>query len=408
MDLSTLGLFVQMAGVGLLAIIFLYISRESRSRVLQAMGYGWLFLFLALLALATFTEIHIPFGNFPYQYLKVLYFVTLVVAADRMSHDSPLGRPLRIAALISVAVSFAIVFLAGSRSLFHAIHMALGAVAWLLVAGLALRSRVSGLGKPLSALLALLTGLLHVAYVVLFAISAAHNDQPFRFLAYTGFYDLFLEMLFGMALIIWAMEDTERKLSSVHARTVGDTQRTRRRAQLDPLTETYNRLFLDENREALSRAPAGGTIVLIDVDELKTINDREGHEEGDKAIWTVAAAIKRLIRGDDYLIRWGGDEFLVVLPGMEQDVVTKRFYLLPAKIEEVRISPRHTARAYGKFLSASVGVTPYSKRIPFDSAVEMADRMMYERKKAHRRIREDTRERQRPSEPAGGAWDKPN
>jgi diguanylate cyclase (GGDEF)-like protein len=408
MDLSTLGLFVQTAGVGLLALIFLYTSRESGSRVLQAMGYAWLFLFLALLALAAFTEINIPFGNFPYQYLKILYFVALVVAADRMSHNSPLARPLGIAALISVAVSFAIVFLAGSHSLFSAIHMAMGAVVWLLVAGLVLRSRVGGLGKSLSAFLALLTGLLHVAYVILFAISAAHNDRTLRFLAYTGFYDLFLEMTFGMALIIWAMEDTERKLSSVHARTLDDTQRARRRAQIDPLTETYNRLFLDENRESFSSDPAGGSIVLIDVDELKAINDREGHEEGDKALWTVAAAIKKLIRGDDYVIRWGGDEFLVVLPGMGQDIVTKRFYLLPAKIEEVRHSSRHMERAYGKFLSASVGVTPYSTRIPFDSAVEAADRIMYERKNAHRQVRNDARERQWPNTPTERAWDKPN
>jgi diguanylate cyclase len=204
------------------------------------------------------------------------------------------------------------------------------------------------------------------------------------------------------------MEDTERKLTDVHARTVDDTQRARRRAQLDPLTETCNRLFLNENREMLSSDPAGGAIVLIDVDELKTINDREGHEEGDRALWTVAAAIKKLIRGDDYVIRWGGDEFLVVLPGMGEEVVTKRFYLLPAKIEEVRNSSRHSVRAYKKFLSASVGVTPYSKRIPFDTAVEMADRMMYERKKAHRRVREDTRGRQRPGEPTIRAWDKPN
>ncbi len=408
MDLSTLGLFVQTAGVGLLAAIFLYISRKSRSRVLQAMGYGWLFLFLSLLALAAFSEIDIPFGNFPYQYLKVLYFVALVIAADRMSHDSPLGRPLGVAALVSVAVSFAIVFLAHSGSLFYAIHMGISAVAWLLVAVLVLRSRVGGLGKPLSALLALLTSFLHVAYVILFAISAAHNDRPVRFLAYAGFYDLFLEMLFGMALIIWAMEDTERKLSSVHARTLDDTQRARRRAHLDPLTETYNRLFLDENRESLSSDPAGGAIVLIDVDELKAINDREGHEEGDKAIWTVAAAIKKLIRGDDYVIRWGGDEFLVILPGMGEDVIRKRFYLLPAKIEEVRQSPRHSARVYRKFLSASIGVTPYSKRIPFDAAVEMADRMMYERKNEHRQVREDTRGRERPGEPPDGAWDEPN
>lgn len=410
MDLSTLGLIVQTAGVGLLALIFLYISSENRSRVLQAMGYAWLFLLLALLSLAAFSGLNIRFGNFPYQYLKLLYFVALVIAADRMSHDSPLGRPFSIAAPVSAAVSFAIVYFAHSRSLFYAIHMGLGIIAWVLVAGFIIRSRVAGLGKPLAVLLAILTALLHVAYVALFAFSAAHNDQPVRFLAYTGFYDLFLEMLFGIALIIWAMEETERKLSNVHARTLDGTQRARRRAQIDPLTETYNRLFLDENRPALSSDPAGGAIVLIDVDELKTINDHEGHEEGDKAIWTVAAAIKKLIRGDDYVIRWGGDEFLVVLPGMDEEVVMKRFYMLPAKIEEVRQSPRHTARAYRKFLSASVGVTPYSRRIPFDTAVEMADRMMYERKKAHRGVREDTRQRQRqrPDEPSERAWDKPN
>jgi diguanylate cyclase (GGDEF)-like protein len=408
MTLSTLGLFVQTAGVGLLALIFLYIARGSRSRTLQAMGYGWLFLFLALLSLAVFGEIEIPFGNFPYQYLKVLYFVALVIAADRMSHDSPLGQPLGVAALVSVGVSFLIVFFT-QGSLFYAIHMAIGAVAWLLVAGLVLRSRVGGLGKPLASLLALLTGLLHVAYVVLFAYSAAHHDVTIKFLAYTGFYDLFLEMLFGIALIIWAMEDTERKLTNVHARTVDDTQRTKRRAQIDPLTETYNRLFLDENRAALSSDPLGGAIVLIDMDGLKVINDKEGHEEGDRALWTVAAAIKKLIRGDDYVIRWGGDEFLVVLPGMREDVVMKRFYLLPAKIEEVRNSSRQGDRAYKKFLSASVGVTPYSNRIPFDRAVEMADRMMYERKKAHQRVREDTRDRRRPDHPSEErAWDKPN
>jgi diguanylate cyclase (GGDEF)-like protein len=96
-----------------------------------------------------------------------------------------------------------------------------------------------------------------------------------------------------------------------------------------------------------------------------------------------------LIRGDDYLIRWGGDEFLVVLPGMDEEVAKKRFYMLPAKIEEVRQSPRTTARSYKKFLAASVGVTPFSTRVPFDMAIEMADRHMYERKKAHKQMRGD-------------------
>src|SRR6266511_5924035 len=313
-----------------------------------------------------------------------------------------------VAALVSIALSFAIVFFAHSGSLFFAIHTGIGAVAWLLVTVLVLRSRVTGLGRPLTGLLAFLTAILHVVYVVLFASSAAQNGRTYPFLAYAGFYDLFLEMLFGIGLSILAMEDTDRKLSTVHARARDDTLRSRKRAQLDSLTETTNRLFLEENRAALSQDPAGGSIVVIDVDELKSINDNEGHEEGDKAIWTVAAAIKKLIRGDDYVIRWGGDEFLVVLPGMDEEVARKRFYLLPSKIEEVRQSPRNAARAYEKFISASVGVTPYSKRIPFDAAIAIADKMMYERKKARKEPREEPVERSRLRETPIRELDKPN
>jgi diguanylate cyclase (GGDEF)-like protein len=406
MELATLGLFVQTAGVGLLAVIFLYVSRANRDRVLQAMGYAWLFLFLALLSMVALTGSDVPFGNFPYQYLKVLYFVTLVVAADRMSHDSPLARPLGVAALGALALSFAIVFFARSGSFFYAIHMALGALAWALAGFLVLKTRVRGLGKTLSGLVAFLTASIHVAYVALFVSSAVHNDRPLPVLAYIGFYDLFLEMLFGIGLIIWSMEDTERRLESVRARTVDDTLRSRKRAQLDPLTETYNRLFLDEYRLVLSRDPAGGSIVLIDMNGLKSINDREGHEEGDKAIWSVATAIKKLVRADDYVIRWGGDEFLVVLPGMEEEVARKRFYMLQAKIEEVRQAHRHRDRAYKRFLSASFGVTPYSARVPFDKAVEIADKAMYDRKKAYRETLETPMSR--PGQAPILPLDKPN
>jgi diguanylate cyclase (GGDEF)-like protein len=389
MSLSTLGLVVQTVGAGLLALIFLYLSRDNGKSVLRAAGIGWLMLFLALVSAFGSLELTVPFAGVPYQLFKILYFVALVVAADRMEHESPLGRPMRMALLIGVPLSVGIVYFAGNGSLFFAIHMAIGAVAWLFVSALIIKSRAPGLGQRFAGTLAVLTFLIQGIYVAFFGISAAHHDENYPFLQYTGFYDLFLEMLFGIGLIIWAMEDTERKLINIHARAVDDTQRSKRRAQIDPLTEAHNRFFLDEIRGSLMREPAGGSIVLIDVDGLKEINDREGHEEGDKAIWTVAQATKKLIRGDDYLIRWGGDEFLVVLPGMDEEVAKKRFYMLPAKIEEVRQSPRSVARAYKKFLAASVGVTPFSSRVPFDMAVEMADRHMYERKKAHKQMRGD-------------------
>jgi len=395
MSLSTLGLVVQTVGAGLLALIFLYLSRDNGNRVLRAAGIGWLMLFFALLSLFAGLELLSGFEMkdrltyFAYQVFKILYFVALAVAADRMEHESSLAKPMRTALIVGVPLSAALVFFVGTGSLFFAIHMAMGAIAWVFISALIIRSRAPGLGKRFASALAVLTFLVHGLYVAFFGISALHHDETYPFLQYTGFYDLFLEMLFGIGLIIWAMEDTERKLIGIHARAVDDTQRSKRRAQIDPLTEAHNRFFLDEIRASLMREPAGGSIVLIDVDGLKEINDREGHEEGDKAIWTVAAATKKLIRGDDYLIRWGGDEFLVVLPGMEEEVAKKRFYMLPAKIEEVRQSPRSAARAYKKFLAASVGVTPFSSRVPFDMAVEMADRHMYESKKAHKQMRGD-------------------
>ena len=410
MDLSLLGLFVQTVGAGLLTLVFLYLSRGGGNRVLKAAGISYLFLFISLFSLLASGEMSIPYGNLPYQYFKILYLVSLIVTADRMDHDSSLAKPLRATALLALPVSFAIVVFTGEKSLFYAVHNAIGAVAWFFVTALVLRSRAPGLGKSFCGLLAIATTLMQLAYVVFFSLSAAQGNKPIPFLHYTGYYNLFLQMLFGIGLTIWGMEETERRLSTVHARAVDDTQRSKRRAQIDPLTEAYNRFFLDEIRPALARETSGGSIVLIDVDGLKTINDTEGHEEGDKAIWTVAAAIKKLIRGDDYLIRWGGDEFLVVLPGMDQEVAKKRFYMLPAKIEEVRQSPRTAARAYRKFLAASVGVTPFSSRVPFDMAIESADRVMYERKKAHKQMRGDPLERRPRDTPpsARRTWDKTN
>lgn len=393
MDLSTLGLFVQTIGAGLLTLVFLYLARGDGNRVLRAAGWAWLFLFLGLFCLLASAEIKPEYATSAYQYFKILYLVALIVTADRMEHDSGLKWPLWIAAVLGIPVSLAIVLFAGIHSLFYSVHMAIAAIGWFFVTAFVLRSRAPGLGKRFCGLLAIVTTLVHLAYVVVFALSAVQQDRPYAFLQFIGYYELFLQMFFGIGLTIWGMEETERRLSTVHARAVDDTQRSRRRAQIDPLTDAYNRFFLDEIRPVLARDTSGGSIVLIDVDGLKTINDKEGHEEGDKAIWTVAAAVKKLIRGDDYLIRWGGDEFLVVLPGMDQEVAKKRFYLLPAKIEEVRQSPRTAPRAYKKFLAASVGVYPFSTRVPFDIAIESADRAMYERKKASKQMRGEPLER---------------
>ena len=232
MDLSVLGTLVQTVGAVLLALTFFYLSRGSGSRVLKAAGWGWLFLFLSLASLFAAMQRDFPYEKLPFQYFKLLYLAALVVAADRIDHDFPIGRPIAWSALLALPVSFAVVSLPGSGSVFSAAHMGLCAVGWFVITILILRSRARGLGRQFSALLATATAIAQVGYVLLFALSAQRGNGPVFFLSFIGFVDLFLEMLFGMGLIIWAMEDTEARLAMVHARTVGETQRTKRRAHL--------------------------------------------------------------------------------------------------------------------------------------------------------------------------------
>jgi diguanylate cyclase (GGDEF)-like protein len=391
MELSFLGPVVQAVGAGLLAVIFLYLSRGKGNRVLEGAGFGWLFLFLSLLAFILLKRWDIAVEKELFQYFRILYVVALCIAAIRMDRDVSLIKPLVVAAIAALPISFLIVRAAATQERFYQVHMGILAVGWLLVAVFIFQSPRAGLGRQFSGLLALLTAGVQFASVVV--SSAAPPGVVRQLIDYSSFFDVLLEMLFGIGLIIWAMEDTERRLAALHARTVDDTRRSKRKATLDPLTDTHNRFFLDEIRPQLESSDTGGSIVLIDVDGLKRINDTEGHEGGDRAIWTVAHAIKKLVRGNDHVIRWGGDEFLVILPGMDEELARRRFYMLPSKIDEVKQSPRPGGRPYLKFLAASVGIHIYSKRVPLDVAISQADRVMYERKRAHRELRGPAGER---------------
>ena len=419
MEQVLVGLAVQTVGAGLLSAILLYLSRGKGSRVLQAAGVAWLFLFLSQLSLVAMTLLGVPHSLEAFEYWNILFVVALCVATIRMDRDISLAKPLAVGAVAAIPVSLLVVALAtgragatatiGDGAHFVVFHLGVLGVAWLLAAVFIYQSPRAGLGRQCAGAVALLTAGAQFASLVLLSLApgatklpagaagmaVAFNALPrgIHALHYVGFLDVLLEMLFGIGLIIWAMEDTERRLAALHARTVDDTRRSQRKAWLDPLTETHNRFFLDEVRPELEESEAGGSIVLIDIDGLKRINDEEGHEEGDRAIWTVANGIKKLVRGNDHVIRWGGDEFLVILPGMDEELARRRFYMLPAKIDEVKQSPRPGGKPYVKFLAASVGVHPYSRRVSLDLALAQADRVMYERKRAHRELRGPAKER---------------
>jgi len=91
----------------------------------------------------------------------------------------------------------------------------------------------------------------------------------------------------------------------------------------DPLTKVYNRRFLEEfggaEFERAERYKRPLTLIFLDIDEFKRINDQQGHLVGDQALEIVAVLLSNYSRKSDFVFRYGGDEFLVMMPETEED-----------------------------------------------------------------------------------------
>ena len=137
----------------------------------------------------------------------------------------------------------------------------------------------------------------------------------------------------------------------------------------DVLTGAYNRLYYEE--DVKKRMQTSG-VALIDVDDFKLYNDTYGHLTGDMALVTVANAIRKCIRKTDILVRYGGDEFILVLPGVNEDILIRKLQRVQQAIQHASIP------GYSKLqLSVSIGGV-ISSNESIESAVSRTDKLMYQ------------------------------
>jgi len=158
-------------------------------------------------------------------------------------------------------------------------------------------------------------------------------------------------------------------------------ERLERLATTDELTGLYNRRrgveVLEHEIERARRSGAPFSLVLLDIDHFKQVNDRFGHVEGDRTLVEVAGLLARRLRRVDAAARWGGEEFALILPGTARTDACRFAEELLERMREIQTPD-------GGCITASFGVVDYRDDESASELVKRADRLMYRAKHAGR------------------------
>ena len=193
-----------------------------------------------------------------------------------------------------------------------------------------------------------------------------------------GVYDYLTKPLDSMTTFELALSRAleRRRLILENRRLFEEVQRL---AVTDPLTELYNRHKLQDTLaieiERAHRYQRPLSIIMVDVDELKVINDSFGHKAGDEALRCVGTAIQRSVRKVDLATRYGGDEFVLVLPEADCKEATAVAERIAHEIDVANFEPGT--------LAVSLGVAQWSAEFKsIESFIDVVDNAMYKAKRS--------------------------
>ncbi len=195
--------------------------------------------------------------------------------------------------------------------------------------------------------------------------------------------EMFVGLVALLVLFNTYMVSKRLELRRVRQRLISSTiqgELVRLQSFVDPLTQVYNRRSLEEIAHRFishaRRLKKPVTFLLIDVDRFKHVNTRFGHLIGDFVIAEIATLLRMSVRGSDAIIRYGGDEFLLILADTDHDGAAKVIERITRSIGEWNAGG-HLDRFE---LSLSVGVSQWSEGRTFGDILDAADHEMYANK----------------------------
>lgn len=210
---------------------------------------------------------------------------------------------------------------------------------------------------------------------ILFAPDITQAHYPFAFKVRIAL--VYATVTFLSAVYEYSRQQTYAEIQALR-------EKYEYQASYDPLTDLFNRRGMIKHIEPelarTKRQSSRAAIVLIDIDRFKQLNDKFGHHAGDTVLQATASLFKKGIRQQDYAARWGGEEFLLLLPDTSQE----NAFLVA---EKLRLKLQNTPQLFKQFelsTTASFGISEVCVDRDFSRALTLADKALYSAKQSGR------------------------
>jgi len=385
---SKIGLIIQLTGVFLITILSLFLRRSLKVIALKYWTMAWLCLSFALICLRlAFSYDQYSTTLFSFYFLgEYVFGFLLVIGCRSLERGYKLVIRHELLIIPFFLIAFALPYIGTDFNLIFNIHSLIMS-AFFAASFFALRrSNTRTFGwRVMNVALALLA-IDFLQYFVVFSLRQFFEFNT-AYLAYNPLIDLVMEMMMGFGMVIVLLEEVLTDFQKANDKLQKAHEKLEQIAHVDPLTTAFNRHAFhgyvrkqDANGDTVS-----GCVGFFDIDNLKPINDAYGHKAGDMAIRAVARSIRELVRAEDLIFRWGGDEFFVIMIGLDADVATDRMKRIEEMLTDVMIEGAYKPLTIG----VSSGFKDFADFSQIEKAMNEADAEMYRLKQERKSAQQE-------------------
>jgi diguanylate cyclase (GGDEF)-like protein len=193
-----------------------------------------------------------------------------------------------------------------------------------------------------------------------------------------GHYMMLVAMLPAVSLLVGRLSRIRLRLATQKRELAQALDKLQAMAMRDDLTGLFNRrqmqTLLEQEVQRCLRSGSTFCLALLDIDHFKRINDQHGHGVGDEVLRAFAQAGLSVLRASDLMARWGGEEFVVMLPNSHLPLALAAIERLRGQVGKMRVTKEEVS------ITVSVGLTEHHPKQTLAQTIERADRLLYEAK----------------------------